>query len=309
MSILAKFSVSSTGLALSAALMGCSPLGALNVMLGSDQGVVAVEDFAYGPEPRHRLDIYQPAEPGVTRRPAVLFFYGGSWRNGNRKHYRFVGQALADRGVVAVIPDYRLYPQVLFPEFVRDAAKAVRWVFEHADDLGVDPDRVSIAGHSAGAHLATTLALDPRYLAAEGMHPKYVTAVIGIAGPYAFDPVAYRSTRPIFEQIDDIDDARPAALATANRGGLATDKLPAFTLLHGATDTTVLPKNSEALATALRKRRANVRLSLYKNVGHYKILLAFFPAFNEWAPVLDDVVHAVNERNSPLRHRSLNSGG
>ncbi len=281
------------GLLFSALLGACSPLGALNIVLGGEADGAALRDVAYGPDPRHRLDVYQPAAATAGPRPAVVFFYGGSWRSGDRADYRFVGRALAERGIVAIVPDYRLYPKARFPDFQHDGAKVLRWVFDNAGELGIDVSRISLAGHSAGAHLAVTLALDPRYLAAEGLRPRDIAAVVGIAGPYDFDPLAYRSTRPVFETLVNIDLARPTALAVA----LATvaDTLPAFLLLHGRDDSTVYTRNSQALAVALRGAGARVRLALYDDVGHSRILLAFFPAFANAAPVLDDLAAVVDE--------------
>ena len=70
-------------------------------------------DVAYGPEPRHRLDIYTPR--GRAPEATVLFFYGGTWKSGTKALYRFLGEALTRRGFQAVIADYRLYPAVRFP--------------------------------------------------------------------------------------------------------------------------------------------------------------------------------------------------
>jgi acetyl esterase/lipase len=270
----------------------CSPLAVLDTVLASEQGFVATRNVSYGPEPRHRLDVYQPTGSQTTQRPAVVFFYGGSWRSGQRAHYRFVGQALAKRGITTIIPDYRLYPDAAFPAFVTDGARALRWVFDNAEDLGIDTDRLNVAGHSAGAHLAAILAVDPSYLAAQGLRSSDIRSVIGIAGPYAFDPLAYRATRPIFGHLEDIDGARPVALVAKHHLDGTAKGLPQFTLLHGADDDTVTSSNSEALAAELRRAGASASLSIYEGVDHYRILLAFFPAFRTWAPVLDDVADA-----------------
>ena len=88
----------------------------------------------------------------------MVFFYGGSWTTGRRGLYRFVGAALAERGIVTVLPDYRLYPQVKFPLFVDDGALAVAWVQKHAHEFGGDPHRIVLMGHSAGGHEAAFLA-------------------------------------------------------------------------------------------------------------------------------------------------------
>ena len=115
-------------------------------------------DVPYGTGPRQRLDVYSPRH--ATGKPIIVFWYGGGWENGAKSQYRFVGAALAKAGYVAVLPDYRLFPEVKFPAFVRDGAEAVAWVVSHAAEIGGDPKRIYLAGHSAGAHLAAMLAYD-----------------------------------------------------------------------------------------------------------------------------------------------------
>src|SRR5262245_22047758 len=112
---------------LAAPVAACSPLGVLNGLAVPSNGYRLVADQSFGPHFRQKLDVYLPTG-AFGGAPVALFFYGGAWERGNRSDYRFVGQALASRGIVAVVPDYRLYPEVSFPDFVRDGALAVRWV-------------------------------------------------------------------------------------------------------------------------------------------------------------------------------------
>lgn len=145
--------VACAALAAAAALLaGCSPLGVLNAWVPTGT-YRASNDIAYATGPRQKLDIYRPA---VSKEPApvIVFYYGGNWNSGDRADYRFVGEALASRGLVAVLPDYRLYPAVRFPEFLNDSAQAVRWTFDHVADYGGDPRRVFLMGHSAGGYIA-----------------------------------------------------------------------------------------------------------------------------------------------------------
>lgn len=270
----------------------CSPLAFLDGVLASNKGFHSETDISYGNDVRQRLDVYKPVSESTGARPLVVFLYGGSWRGGEKSNYRFVGQALAGCGIVTVIPDYRVYPDVRFPDFIYDAASAVRWASDNAARLGADPDHMVLAGHSAGAHMAASLALDPHYLAAVGLMPSSVKSVVGIAGPYGFDPLAYRSTRPIFDSAHDIDDARPLALAERARGESWASTLPRFALLHGKKDDTVVPENSIALAEAIVKAGAAADLRLYDGIGHYRIVLSFFDVFKSWAPVRDDLVAA-----------------
>ena len=121
-----------------------------------DSRVLATTDLAYGADARQTLDIYRPQ--GALGAPVMVFWYGGSWQQGSKDYYRFVGQSLAQRGFVAILPDYRLAPDHPFPAFVEDAASAVRWARDHAEEFGGDPNRIYVSGHSAGGHNALMLA-------------------------------------------------------------------------------------------------------------------------------------------------------
>ncbi|KAJ8134255.1 hypothetical protein OY671_012532, partial [Metschnikowia pulcherrima] len=129
----------------------CSPSTSLNGAV-PDGASRATSGSAYGPSPRQRSDIHAPSNAAGA--PVVVFFYGGSWRSGERADYRFAGDASAARGIIAVIADYRLYPEVAYPEFRRDAASAVAWIQRHIGAYGGDPGRSFVAGHSAGGYIA-----------------------------------------------------------------------------------------------------------------------------------------------------------
>lgn len=239
-------------------------------------------DIAYGPADRQKLDIYLPKKSSRTdRRKVIVFFYGGSWRNGARANYRFVGAALAERGYVAIVTDYRLYPEVRFPEFVQDGARAVAWVQANIARYGGDPDKMYLVGHSAGAHIVMLLALDRRYLDAAGVRPGTIKGVVGIAGPYVFDPRNYKNTRPIFAPAEPPGDARPSTFA--NRPG------PPLLLLHGRGDRTVLLGNSEELANVYRAAGGKATAKFYPRIGHYRIILAVAKPFRWIAPVVKDI--------------------
>lgn len=181
-----------------ALLAAHSPLRLLNALTPTNTFRLFA-DIPYGPGERQVLDVYLPArvardwptEPNAGA-PVVVFFYGGSWQSGKRNDYLFVGEALASRGFVAVVPDYRTYPATTFPGFIDDAARAVAWARGHAAAFGGDPRRVFLMGHSAGAQIAALLATDGRYLAASKMRNSEIAGVIGLAGPYDFCRCAMR---------------------------------------------------------------------------------------------------------------------
>jgi acetyl esterase/lipase len=142
-------------------LTGCAPLTLLDSFTPHDT-YRSVPNLAYGYDPRQRLDLYLPPTP-LPGHPVLLFFYGGSWQRGERAEYRFVGEALASHGILTAVADYRLYPQVRYPAFLQDSALALHWLRGHAADYGGNPQRLYLAGHSAGAYNALMLALDPRW--------------------------------------------------------------------------------------------------------------------------------------------------
>lgn len=269
-----------------AGLAGCTSAAAtLGGVLIPRSGYRVYDGFAYGDDARQRLDVYRPdglAAPGKV----VVFFYGGSWRSGARGAYRFVGEALASRGFVVVIPDYRLYPQVRFPAFVEDGARAVGWAHERIGAFGGDGTRIFVMGHSAGAHIAALLAIDRRYLRADGVPAAGIAGLIGLAGPYAFDPLAYDISRDVFAGADDPAATRPLALVSG-------DEPPAL-LLHGADDRVVLPVNSQALAASLRAHGGETEWIAYPDTGHIDLIVALASPFRRRGGVRDRIASFID---------------
>jgi acetyl esterase/lipase len=134
----------------------------------------------FGPASWHRADVYQPLG-SMGPVPVIVFWYGGAWTEGNKDEYRFVGTALAGLGFVAVLPDYRVYPEVKFPAFLDDAAAAVAWVQSHAAQFGGDPHRIVLMGHSAGAHMAAMLAINHEYLNRAGVDTHDIVGLIDVS--------------------------------------------------------------------------------------------------------------------------------
>ena len=265
---------------LPALLTACSAVDLLNATVPTDT-YRRSEGLAYGPEPRQRLDVYQPS--GEYRSaPLVVFFYGGNWSSGERADYRFVGEALASQGMVAVVADYRLSPAVRYPVFVQDSARAVRWAREHAGDFGADPVRLFVMGHSAGAYNAAMLALDARWLRAEGMSPSQLAGWIGLAGPYDFLPIVDPPSRVAFEWPATPADSQP--LVHASRAS------PPALLLAAAEDRTVNPqRNTVALARRLADSGVRVQSELFDGVGHATLLGSMASVLRGRAPVLERV--------------------
>jgi acetyl esterase/lipase len=213
-----------------------------------------------------------------------VFFYGGRWQAGSKADYRFAGQAFASKGFTTVIADYRLFPEVYYPAFVEDGAKAVAWVHEHIADYGGDPQNLFLAGHSAGAYIAVLLTTDDRYLKAAGGGDAWIKGTIGLAGPYDFLPFTDADVREIFSKAKDAD-TQPINYV---RPGL-----PPMLLITGDQDTDVKPKNTIHLAARLRAAGYEVDERIYPGVAHIGTVLSLANAFRGKAPTLDDAADFV----------------
>ncbi|MDZ4103459.1 MAG: alpha/beta hydrolase, partial [Hydrogenophaga sp.] len=123
-----------TVLGLAPLLQACSPIRLINATVPANTHTV-LRGEAYGIAERQRMDVYLPVNK-VPEAPMAVFFYGGSWSSGERADYKFVGEALASRGIVTVVADYRLSPEVRYPVFLQDCAMAVRWARDNAQRLG-----------------------------------------------------------------------------------------------------------------------------------------------------------------------------
>ena len=265
---------------LPALLTACSGVDLLNATVSTDTYQLA-QGLPYGDQPRQQLDVYRPGSE-VGKAPMVVFFYGGSWSSGNRADYRFVGEALASRGIVVVIADYRLSPAFRYPVFLQDSARAVRWALEHATDYGADSARVFVMGHSAGAYNAAMVALDPRWLAAESLAPSRLAGWIGLAGPYDFLPIGDRQTRVAFDWPATPEDSQPMRHASPAS--------PPALLLAPTEDRLVNTQRSTvALARKLKGAGVRVESELFDGVSHVTLVASMASVLRGRAPVLDHV--------------------
>ncbi|QVW23974.1 alpha/beta hydrolase [Pseudomonas hormoni] len=262
------------------AMSACSPLKLLNA-LTPDGSFDKTEGIAYGADPRQKLDVYVPRHP-MANAPVVVFFYGGSWNSGSRSDYGFVGEALASRGIVAVLADYRLYPQVRYPLFLEDGAQAVAWTHEHIRQFSGSPQRLYLMGHSSGAYNAAMLALDPGLLGAVGLSPHNLSGWIGLAGPYDFLPIENPDVRPVFFWPDSPPQSQP--INHVSRGA------PPALLMAATDDDLVNPtRNTGGLARKLREAGVPVQDLYFSRPGHATLVATLSRPMRSLAPVLEQI--------------------
>lgn len=245
-----------------------------------DDARVLAQDLPYADGDRKRLDIYGPNEI-MQPAPVVMFIYGGAWKQGRRQDYQFVGKALAANGFIVVIPDYRLYPEVVYPDFLEDNAQAVKWIEDHIKDYGGDTSRFFLAGHSAGAYGAVMLGLEKSFLN-DYKVTMPIKGIAALSGPYDFYPFEYDDVRNVFGQNDNPEGTQPINLIAPDR--------PPMLVVSGTSDPIVRVQNTQHFAEKMRAAGDWVTEAYYDGLGHMDLVFAVGKMWRWRAPVLQDMV-------------------
>jgi len=195
----------------------------------------------YGDDPQQKARLYVPTAPAPAGGyPLVAFYHGGSWQSGDPDEYGFLARRLGAEGYATALIGYRLGENGRFPKMLEDSAAGLRWALGHASAHHVDPARVVLIGHSAGAYNAAMLTLDQQWL---GPDRARLAGMVGLAGPYDFYPFRWDSARLSFGSWPDPQATQPIGFARKDAAPLL--------LLTGTADQTVRPRNSAALAKAM----------------------------------------------------------
>lgn len=259
-------------------LAACQPVRMLNGITPRDTFNLKA-GLSYGPSERHKLDIYLPKDR-PAKKTVLVFIYGGSWESGSKDEFLFVGEAFARQGYVTVIPDYRLYPEAVFPEFVDDLALAIAQLNRLLPPGCPSGREVVLMGHSAGGHMAAMLATDPKYLERNGAGDVQLHALIGLAAPYDL-PLDHELVVDKFQRVDNDIDANPLRLASSTT--------PPSLLLHGADDTTAYPYHTQRLAKRLGELGVPVETHIYEGVSHITLLAGLATRLRFLNPAHSDI--------------------
>jgi len=257
-------------------LSGCSSLDMVNAFTPSPNGLPVT--LSYGSSERQRVDVYQAGR----RKPLVIFFYGGSWNSGSRTDYRFVARAFNELGYSVAIPDYRLTPEALYPDFLKDSAQAISLLINRAEEFGADPQRVILVGHSAGAYNAMMVALDQRWLSPEDR--QRIRGVIGLASPVNFLPIQLPAARLAFHWPNTPRNSQPIEHVSSSS--------PPILFINANNDPLVDPRiNSIAMAEKLRAANVYVEVENFDGplgmINHARLVATLSPTFQFLSPTLD----------------------
>ncbi|NGY05875.1 alpha/beta hydrolase [Solimonas terrae] len=269
------------------ALNACTSRTVLND-LTTDKGYTLTADVPYDRAHNLTLDVYSP--DNVQNAPVVVFFFGGRWQEGDKSQYKFVGQALAAQGFLAVIPNYRLYPQVRFPDFVKDGANAVKWARDNAARYGGSAGKLFVMGHSSGAHIAAMLALDEEFLKGVGGSRSWLRGMIGLAGPYDFMPITAPDLRDIFSPVERFAYSQPIFFVDGQN--------PPLFLVHGEDDKIIDVANTRKLAQAVSKAGGPVETLIYPKLSHDLAIGSFSSVISNHYDVLQQVADFIRRKSA-----------
>ncbi|MBX5493233.1 MAG: alpha/beta hydrolase [Chloroflexi bacterium] len=229
-----------------------------------------LSDIAYGGDNQQRLDLYVPAREEPV--PMLLFIHGGAWSSGDKSEYGWLGVQLAQQGMLVAVANYRLSPAVQHPQHALDVAAAAAWLYRHGAEYGGDPQRLYLAGHSAGAHLVSLVALDSSYLAAAGISEPIVAGVAGFAGA-AYDIDARYASTPLAPLFVPAFGQDPSRWADAAPLRYVKPGAPPFLLVHGLMDNQAPAASAQTFAAALQQQGVPTTLYLLPQLDHFTALL------------------------------------
>ncbi|PHR57680.1 MAG: hypothetical protein COA43_11735 [Robiginitomaculum sp.] len=260
------------------ALSSCSTVSVLNAITPSGAYVLS-KDVAYGTLPRQVLDVYTAKDARVNS-PILVFIHGGSWSEGDKNIYKFLGENFASEGYTTIIPNYRLHPQVKFPKFIDDTAEAVAW------SAAKYPNRsLILMGHSAGAYNASLVLANRTYLEKHDVNVcERIAGFVGLAGPYGVLPVVEEPYLTIFPEHHQGTDSPIKNM---------TKPLPPLFLAIGDKDTTVSIKHNDAVSAHVLKKGGSVETQLYVGLSHIDVVKVLSRYFDDDSRLKADILNFI----------------
>ncbi|HEV7247899.1 MAG TPA: alpha/beta hydrolase [Shinella sp.] len=221
-------------------------------------------DLRYGARPREVLDVVLPERPKAGA-PLHVFVHGGYWRSGEKENYRFVATPVLAAGGVAAIVEYDLMPGQRLEVLVDQVRRSVLWLEKHAGDFGADSRKITVSGHSAGAHLASFLAATGPEETTKPSLPS-VSGLLLVSGIYDLSGIPDSFLR---------DEARITPAEAAAWSPLTSSQLPCpqRIIAFGAEETSPFQKQAAALNAQLNRQDSASELLRVPGLNHMSVVL------------------------------------
>ena len=248
-------------------------LDGVDARFSRTRGVEQVATAKYAADPAQKLQMFVPnGTAPAAGFPLVVFFHGGGWHSGDPYEYHWIARALAEKGYATALVGYRLNQPGRFPAMLQDSAAGTRWALDHAAKHEIDPSRVVLMGHSAGAYNASMLSLDRQWLGREGVPEGSVKGAVVLAGPSDFYPYVKKSSKNAMGHWPRPQDTQPVNFVRADT--------PPMLLVHGTKDTVVRPRNAVILARRLTEAGVPTRAVLIDGMGHNGMVITLAHPFD-----------------------------
>ncbi len=227
-------------------------------------------DVPFGPTLAEHVDVYPAPEPPAGGSPVLVYVHGGFWVLRTSKEFGFVSRGPASRGVATVVTNYALAPAVTIGEMVRQTRAAVAWAYRNAASFGGDPERLHVAGHSAGGHLVAMLLMTD-WESEYGLPKDTVKSVTAISGLYDLSPFPYTFLQPkLGLTADEVLQYSPILHVP--------DEAPPLLLPYGAKETDGFRQQSEDFHSAWKAKGLDGTLLPISGKNHFDILYGFLDA-------------------------------
>jgi len=249
-------------------------------------GVSETKNLSYGFHERQKIDVYEPYETN-DETSTVVFIHGGGWETGNKDMHRFIGRSWAKENCVVAIPNYRLAPNFNYPEQLKDVTKSISWLRSHHGEFD---DKIFLAGHSAGAHMASLVGFSKQWRTEAGLKPESLQSLVLLAGVYQFYP--YNKADPRVKRFIGGERLWEEAQPVNHLDGTS----PSAFLAHGESDAEVLPKQSVQLSRKLSELGIPNELIIEEDVGHLELLLKTSNGKEKFWPRLKNFIEQVSTK-------------
>ena len=248
------------------------------------KGYFVQENIAYGLRARHRLDLFRTQTPR-EHRPLIVFVHGGAWMHGDKKDYRFIGEAFAKEGFDVAVINYHLAPEHIFPTSIDDLSLALNFLNVHQQKYQISTEKVVLMGHSAGAFNVMSALYHPKPY--EIQCRSQITAIIGLAGPYHFDYKGDPICADAFDQNKPYQEVMPYYFVESN-----TVK---HYLLVAENDDIVGLSNAVDLDRRLKEKGNYSQLWTVPRMGHISMIGSVSSLFSRYFSTKQKIMQALED--------------